>query len=271
VLYGSQTGNSEQAAHDFCRQAQQKLNDPTFWQQQQQQQQSQWSSQTIVTATCMQLDEFLELGSTLFCDGSSCDGYGCCLIIFVSSYGVGQAPLGAYRFRSLADELIASGRYPHLYRGLYYAVCGLGDSTYPTYLNNPTIIDTALSQAGATRLVELGRADAHQMGDQAQDQVIARWIDQLWSPLAQALVKLDNAPATDDNDDNDDTNGKVDWLTMQHQTWQILQQLDPDFEIPANISSTNPANHPSWSVMYLVLGVVVAITAIVLGTGMIHL
>jgi sulfite reductase alpha subunit-like flavoprotein len=260
VLYGSQTGNSEQAALDFCRQAQEKLNDPKFWQQQQKKQKvDQWSGQTVVTATCMQLDDFLEVGQAKF------DGTSCFLVIFVSSYGVGQAPLGAYRFRSLADELV-QGRYPNLWQGLSYAVCGLGDSTYPTYLNNPTILDTALKQSGATRLLELGRADAHQMGDQAQDRVIAQWIDKLWLPLSQALVKEEIA------------NTAVDWLTMQHQTLQILQQLDPDFEISQhsiNNGSNTHANQHHQSVpvpvMYLLLGVVVAIMAIILGTGLVKL
>ncbi|KAG7370342.1 flavodoxin [Nitzschia inconspicua] len=273
VLYGSQTGNSEQAAEDFCRQLQQKYkitvdnddinnndnnNTPSFWKQHN-------LPECNVTTTCIQLDDFLELKQAQF-DGR-------CIVIFVSSYGVGQAPLGAYRFRSLADELVVLKKTMNdekqpsslftIYNGLYYAVCGLGDSTYPTYLKNPTTIDQALEAAGATRMQPLGKADAHQMGEQAQDKVIQRWIDDLWLPLAKALT-------TTTTTINDNDKGVVDAKEMQRQTLQLLKRLDPDFKITASVGGSNNNNLNSTTVL-LAMAILVALVAVLLGTRVIPL
>jgi sulfite reductase alpha subunit-like flavoprotein len=263
VLYGSQTGNSEQAAEDFCRQLQDKFNtnnkNDEFWQQQHSLQPHQ---NVMVTTTCMQLDDFLEVKQAKF------DGH--CMIIFVSSYGVGQAPLGAYRFRSLAEELLRqpkkdassnnnNNNHNIIYQGLHYAVCGLGDSTYPTYLKNPTTIDEALSKAGATRLQAMGKADAHQMGgDQSQDKVIQQWIDNLWVPLAKALTTAQ---------EEESTTIIMDAAKMQQDTLQILQRLDPDFVVKEEKMTSNHANNAGGSkiTLYIVVGISVALLAILVG------
>ncbi|KAG7344761.1 flavodoxin [Nitzschia inconspicua] len=286
VLYGSQTGNSEQAAEDFCRQLRQKYkinkdndnsnNDDddhntssSFWKQHN-------LPECNVTTTCIQLDDFLELKQAQF-DGR-------CIVIFVSSYGVGQAPLGAYRFRSLADALIllkktmddekqpstsSSLTNTGIYNGLYYAVCGLGDSTYPTYLKNPTTIDRALEAAGATRMQPLGKADAHQMGEQAQDKVIQRWIDDLWLPLAKALTTPPPPPTTTTNDN--DKKGVMDAKEMQRQTLQLLKRLDPDFKITASVGDNNNNNNLNGTTILIAMAILVAIVAVLLGTGVIPL
>jgi sulfite reductase alpha subunit-like flavoprotein len=261
VLYGSQTGNSEQAAEDFCRQLQDKFNtnnDDDFWQQQHSLQPPPHQN-AMVTTTCMQLDDFLEVKQAKF------DGH--CMIIFVSSYGVGQAPLGAYRFRSLAEELLRQpkkdGQYDddggrrRIYQGLHYAVCGLGDSTYPTYLKNPTTIDEALSKAGATRLQAMGKADAHQIGgDQSQDKVIQQWIDDLWVPLAKALTA----------EAEESTTIMMDAAKMQQDTLQILQRLDPDFVVKEEKMTSNAKNAGgSKLTLYIVVGIAVALLAILVG------
>jgi sulfite reductase alpha subunit-like flavoprotein len=227
-LYGSQTGNSEQAAEDFCRQIPEKFT-PEFFKQHN-------LPHVQVETTCIQLDDFLELRNAEFTK---------CLVIFVSSYGVGQAPLGAYRFRSLTDKL-AEGAYPSLLKGLSYAICGLGDSTYPTYLQNPTTIDKGLTSAGASRVGDLGKADAHQIGDKAQDKVIAKWVEGLWVPLAKALT---------------DTSKRPDLVEMQKSTISILQELDPDFK-------KSSGGFPPY---IYVVGVLVALIAILMGSGVLKL
>ena len=111
-LYGSQMGNSEQAAENFCKQLQTRYT-TTFFEEH--------NLQPIeVTTTCIQLDDFLELRHA---------EYTKCIVIFVSSYGVGQAPLGAYKFRSLAEKLLER-QDPTILKGLRYAICGLGMSFF---------------------------------------------------------------------------------------------------------------------------------------------
>lgn len=208
VLYGSQTGNSEQAAKDFCTKLKTKFT-PEFFE-------SQGLPHIDVETTCTQLDDFLEIEHA---------AYTKCLVIFVSSYGVGQAPMGAYRFREVCDAFFESPQtYKIALKGLKYALCGLGDSTYRTYLNNPSSIDKGLVAAGAIRIGEMGKADAHALGDLAQDKTIARWVEALWIPLAKALCAPD----------------EVDTKSMQAQTIPLLMKLDPDYTPPnANKDSSS--------------------------------
>jgi sulfite reductase alpha subunit-like flavoprotein len=79
----------------------------------------------------MHLDDFLELEYGKWTQ---------LIIIVCSSYGVGQAPLGARKFREFCDEILKRHRdgngegenddtkvIPTL-RGVYFALLGLGDS-----------------------------------------------------------------------------------------------------------------------------------------------
>lgn len=135
VLYGSQTGNSEQAAKEFAN--------------------------LCENATAMELDDFLELHKAPFTS---------VLVIVVSSYGVGGAPLGAQRFRQVCDHWLEHNEGKPL-EGLQYAMCGLGDSKFTTFFENPKSIDEALRKVGAKRIGDLGKADAS--GD--QESAILKW------------------------------------------------------------------------------------------------
>jgi sulfite reductase alpha subunit-like flavoprotein len=233
VLYGSQMGNSEQAAKDFCQELETKYS-PDYFEQQ--------NLPVIqVETTCIQLDDFLEMHHANFTK---------CLVIFVSSYGVGQAPLGAYRFRELAEVWNDSKNNSNNYlQGLHYAICGLGDSNYPTYLKNPMTIDQGLTAAGATRIGDLGKANANALGDDAQDKVIARWISDLWLPLAKSLS----------NDDDD----KVNVAEMQRQTIPLLIKLDPDYTPPKELQKKrkNSGFLGFLGMGSVVIGVAVAVVA----------
>jgi sulfite reductase alpha subunit-like flavoprotein len=121
VLYGSQTGNSEQAAEDFCKVIKEKYT-PSYFRDLN-------LIPITVEPTCIQLDDFLDYRHAAYTKN---------LVIFVSSYGVGQAPIGSYKFRSFADELLSlveitknngggdNNKYATLLKGLRYAICGLG-------------------------------------------------------------------------------------------------------------------------------------------------
>ena len=226
VLYGSQTGNSEQAAQDFCSKLC-KTFTPDFFQ-------SQGLPVLDVKPTCIQLDDFLEVKHAAFTK---------CIVIFVSSYGVGQAPLGAYRFREVCDAF-SEAKDPSILKGLQYAICGLGDSTYSTYMKNPTAIDAGLTAAGATRIGTMARADANALGEDSQDKTITRWIDGLWIPLAKAIS----------------AQSIVDTKAMQGNTIPLLMKLDPDYVPPKERAMNQPIPSAFLGVAGLsLLGVAIAV------------
>jgi sulfite reductase alpha subunit-like flavoprotein len=223
VLYGSQTGNSEQAAKDFCHQVSTKLS-PENIHKLTGCKQEKISMIPQVEATHMQLDDFLELQR---CKWTRL------MIIFTSSYGVGQAPLGCYRFRDLCDawhddhyscaaaaaaedETTNNTQPKTILDGLHFAMCGLGDSKYTTYFQNPTRIDKALQLVGARRVGPLGQADASGTGDLLQSTVIERWMDGIWPHLAAVLVQ--DPPSTER------------LAEMEHVTVQLCERINPDFE-----------------------------------------
>jgi len=112
------------------------------------------------------------------------------VVIVVSSYGVGQAPIGARKFREFCDELLE--RYGEdsktkLLEGISFALLGLGDSHYTTFFQNPTTIHKALTSVGATRVGELGKADASGTDDMEQSKVIDRWVEKIWVDLQKVV------------------------------------------------------------------------------------
>ena len=198
VLYGSQTGNSEAAAKDVCDKMSEKLS-PLLLKK------LTGTTNTIfVECSHMQLDDFLELERAAWTR---------LVVIVVSSYGVGQAPLGAYRFRELCDAWSAA-KAKNILNGVHFAMCGLGDSKYTTFFQNPTRINEALLQVGAQRVGPLGKADASGTGD-AQLDVIDEWIQGIWPYLASVVVKepLSSQRLTE----------------MQQETIEVCRIINPDF------------------------------------------
>jgi sulfite reductase alpha subunit-like flavoprotein len=208
VLFGSQTGNSEQAAQDFCAQwkeaSAQKLKNP-------------------VHTRCTSLDDFLEVDYAPWTR---------VVVIYCSSYGVGQAPLGASRFRELCNHCLQQQPAPFL-QGVHYALCGLGDSKYRTFFENPTTLDQGLTAAGAKRIGTLGCADAshrksrirrdtEQLTDD-QGAVIAQWTRQTIPQIIQTLQSTHPLSA------NQST-------TMQQRTNGISQLINPEFVPPKSSS-----------------------------------
>ena len=86
VLYGTQTGNSEAAAEEITSSLSSQLSKLPF----------------KVTPKLLTLDDFLELRHGEWTR---------VVVIVCSSYGVGQAPLGARKFREWCDEVLE--RYGH--------------------------------------------------------------------------------------------------------------------------------------------------------------
>ena len=206
VLYGSQTGNSEQAAKDLCEQVKIRLSPAVI------QKLTGTKDEITVVPTHMQLDDFLELERAKWSR---------LMVIIVSSYGVGQAPLGGYRFRELCDAWMEEDSSKKL-DGLHFALCGLGDSKYTTFFQNPTKVNDAMHHVGAERVGPLGKADASGKGKEAQNLVIDRWMDEIWPFLAQ-VAAMD--PLADEVLEQ-----------MQQSTVELCRKINPDF-LPAPKSS----------------------------------
>lgn len=185
VLFCSQTGNASDAAENLAEKIPEYLSTPT----------------TKITSHAVTLDDFLDVElrktqaqmPTIFC-------------VVCSSYGVGQAPLGGYKFRELCDYIISSqdkdkgtvsdgNRVSTLWEGCRYAMLGLGDSKYITYFGNPTALDGGLSKAGALRIGKLGKADVS--GTDKQANVIERWSKDIISDLALVLKEREAAKNTE--------------------------------------------------------------------------
>jgi sulfite reductase alpha subunit-like flavoprotein len=199
VLFGSQTGNSEKAAKDFCELIETKLSPSSI--------QKLTGSKDSVTVqpTHMQLDDFLEIDHAKWTR---------LVVIFVSSYGVGSAPLGAYRFRELCDAWIETESETIL-EGVSFALCGLGDSKFTTFFENPTAMNKALEQVGAKRVGDLGKADASGTGDHAQNKVTERWTEAIWPHIAKVVA---SPPLADEQ-----------LQEMQRKTVELCRKINPDF------------------------------------------
>lgn len=300
VLYGSQTGNSEQWAKDFCSQIPEKLS-PLAIQRWTRSTPPPTTPRTIPTTTTndddddnntnyneniteddddeeihveaihMQLDDFLEIEK---CSWTRL------IVIFTSSYGNGQAPLGCYRFRDLCDawyeEIVMeqgskgdssaqqqqdgrdsdrAGAGVHgagVLQGVSYALCGLGDSKFKTSFHNPTRIDEALQSVGATRVGPLGQADASGTGDDSQGKVIEEWIDNIWIHLAKVIIQPPLPPKQ--------------LHAMQLATVEICRKINPDFVDDDNVTTKTTTTNQTWMVRVFMntysLAMVVAVLAI---------
>ena len=231
VLYGSQTGNSEQAAKDLCSQVESKLGPSEI--------QKMTGTKDVITVvpTHMQLDDFLELER---CKWTRL------MVIITSSYGVGQAPLGCYRFRDLSDAWMDEynvQKHEKVLKGLYFAMCGLGDSKYPTFFQNPKTINDALNLVGAERVGPLGKADASGTGNDIQQKVIERWMDGIWPHLAKVVVKEPLPPERLEE--------------MQRSTVKLCQKINPDFM---------PEEKPKFSLAIPILVLLLAVAAYYVAT-----
>ena len=160
VLYASQSGTVQAAAEEFCKEMPSKLN------------------KIKVAPTLMTLDDFLTVRQAAWTP---------IVVIFVSSFGVGAAPAGGHRFRDLCEHCIDHPSGNKILTGLQYALCGLGNSSFRTYFENPSTIDEGLTIAGASRIGELGKADASGKGEFSQANVITKWKEGIWESLSEAI------------------------------------------------------------------------------------
>lgn len=214
VLFGSQTGNSEQAAETLSKAISNEISIPSVH----------------VSSTYMQLDDFLELHNAQWTS---------IVVIITSSYGVGQAPLGAYKFRRLCDHIMNhTADYNTLFHGITFAMLGLGDSKYTTFFQNPTRIHSALCAAGATPIGPLGVADASSTDQSKQ---ITDWMETILPILTEAIRETKKRFTNDDDDDDQQQQQqhihRKQLKLAQEQTIRICQEIIPDYHRPSSSSS----------------------------------
>lgn len=146
-------------------------------------------------------------------------------MIVCSSYGVGQAPLEARKFREVCDAILerrdnkdnSNSNNNKFLEGVSFALLGLGDSHYTTFFQNPTAINAALTSAGATRVGELGKADASGTGHMEQSKVIDRWIDAIYEDLSKVV--------SSSNKTEDEALQKA-----SEETWGLCLEIFPEWK-----------------------------------------
>ena len=100
----------------------------------------------------------------------------------------------------------------------------------------------------------MGKADANakkQLGNDAQDKVIARWKEELYIPLAKALSSSSTDAVVKDVKE------------MQADTIPILMKLDKDYTPPKEFRKgmSITAAVGGIPIIYLILGIIVALVA----------
>ena len=221
ILYGSQTGNSQSCAESLAESLPQTLS-KTFCT-------TTTSTKINITSTAKQLDDFLEIDRAkwprLF-------------LIVCSSYGVGQAPIGCWKFRDVCDAILESNNdnnndvnsnnnhtaIENKLKGVTYAMLGLGDSKYTTFFLNPTALDTALIKAGATRIGSLGKADASGKGDQTQSVVMTKWCNDIIPDVVRFIQGYVNESEEEEKIANDALK------KAQIETCTLCKELFEDWE-----------------------------------------
>ena len=103
----------------------------------------------------------------------------------------------------------------------------------------------------------MGKADANakkQLGNDAQDKVIARWKEELYIPLAKALSSSSSST---------DAAVVKDVKEMQADTIPILMKLDKDYTPPKEFRKgmSITAAVGGIPIIYLILGIIVALVA----------
>lgn len=229
VLYGSQTGNSEAAAKSLASTLPETLTSP--------------SSSVEITSNAMELDDFLE---------HERGSWSPLTIIICSSYGVGQAPIGAWKFREMCDVILEEkdgDKYANHFKGLRYALLGLGDSKFTTFFLNPTAFDSALSKAGAERVGSLGKADASGQGEKLQSKVIEDWCRDIVQDLKRVVEELGAM------DDVQWKNKEEEMAVVKGNTGELCRVIYEDWDKKGAAGGAGN----SQQMMFMLLGVILAI------------
>ncbi|MEM7600795.1 MAG: sulfite reductase flavoprotein subunit alpha [Verrucomicrobiota bacterium] len=115
ILYGTQTGNSEELANEAAAIAKQKGYQPR-----------------VADLDSMEMDQLAKVET---------------LLVVISTYGEGEMPDNAHLFW----EALSAGTAPRL-ESMEFGVLALGDTSYEFFCQAGKMVDTRLEQLGATRM-----------------------------------------------------------------------------------------------------------------------
>jgi cytochrome P450/NADPH-cytochrome P450 reductase len=146
ILYGSNTGTSEEAAYQLAHLAQ---------------------KEGFKTSAIAPLDSYVDkLGHDPVP-----------LLVIVTATYNGKPPDNAAKFDKWMDE--AAVTCPHMLKGTSFAVFGIGNSQWQSYQAFPNKVDTKLTQLGATRLYARGAGDI----DKDYEEAFIDWKPRLFQTL----------------------------------------------------------------------------------------
>ena len=171
VLYGSSRGASADAADKFVKECAHHLTTTT----------DNTNDHTIHVSEPIALDDFLK--DPVWAPW---------VVIFVSSFGSGGGPRNGRQFRRKCDAWKQAHQdnpdLPKPLEGMHFAICGLGDSSYKTYMENPIVVTETLELLGAELVGNRGKADSAD-GEASQQKTIDEWMESMWEPLREVLSK----------------------------------------------------------------------------------
>jgi sulfite reductase alpha subunit-like flavoprotein len=161
ILYGSETGNSQDVAEEVGRLAERLRFDTT-----------------VLDLDSVQLRDVLKYTLVIFA---------------LSTAGQGEMPQNA---RSFWKMLLSGALKPGVLRRLRFASFGLGDSSYPRYNVAHRMLCNRLTQLGATTFCERGEGnEQHPEGHSAG---LREWIVQLKQSMLEAFPLPDSVVALGD-------------------------------------------------------------------------
>jgi sulfite reductase alpha subunit-like flavoprotein len=143
ILYGSETGNSEQIAKDLAASYDSILGNP--------------DAQTFFpSVVCVELDQFKKKCLPVW-EQEAALGTKYGVLIVASTTGNGESPENSNRFMRFVKRKQTAESQP--FRHVNFAVLGLGDTNYDQFCNTGKIIDKKLLELGGTRVKALACAD----------------------------------------------------------------------------------------------------------------
>ena len=199
VLFGSQSGSAEAAAERIAKELPQAMQIVHA---------DDDGSGPIITPKLMGLDDWLET--------SESNPLTRVVIIVVSSFGMGGAPMNAKMFRRRCDDILQDikrrqsdcpstkddspeehdaqeSKACKFLKGIHFCLLAFGDSSYKTFMMNPQRTLDCWTAAGATLMGAMGQVDSNKELLDRQE-AIDDWICGIWMPIYRKIKQTEPLP-----------------------------------------------------------------------------
>ena len=164
------------------------------------------------------------------------------LFIIISTQGEGEPPQSAKKFY---DYLHSTSEK---YSNLKYAILGLGDTSYPLYCQTGIDVDSKLSELGATRMLNLFKADVD------YKPIADEWMESLFLKLSSTSnsINIFDKKETISKDKSNHYKGKISSIVnlndnkSDKKTYHIEVECDSEVQYQSgDIASVLPKNDPN--------------------------